>query len=125
MAVSVFEAVAEPNRRRILAALRERDHSVGDLVQLLGITQPAVSKHLKALRAAGLVVVRPEAQRRWYRLRSEPLQDLDAWLEPYRRTWAQRLDALGDRLDAMSADPDEAGSAAPGLPADQSTGSEE
>jgi DNA-binding transcriptional ArsR family regulator len=124
MSVSVFEAVVEPNRRLILAALRERDHSVSDLVQVLGITQPAVSKHLKALRDAGLVVVRPEAQRRWYRLRTEPLRDLDAWLEPYRRTWGRRLDALGDRLDAMS-DADVRGFAAPGLPADQSRESEE
>src|SRR5690349_2015648 len=99
MTVSLFEVVVEPNRRVILDALRERDHSVGDLVELLQLAQPTVSKHLKALREAGLVTVRPEAQRRWYRLRAEPLQELDAWLEPYRRTWSGRLDDLGRHLD--------------------------
>ena len=99
MAASVFEVVVEPHRRLILDALRERDHSVGDLTALLRLAQPTVSKHLKALREAGLVTVRAEAQRRIYRLRPEPLQDLDAWLEPYRRTWAERLDALGRHLD--------------------------
>lgn len=97
--VTVFEAVVEPNRRRILDTLRGGDRSVGDLVDALGIAQPTVSKHLKALREAGLVVVRPEAQRRWYRLRPEPLQELDAWLTPYRRAWADRLDALERHLD--------------------------
>jgi DNA-binding transcriptional ArsR family regulator len=101
MAVSLFEVVAEPHRRQILDALRARDRAVNDLVALLGLAQPTVSKHLKALRDAELVVVRPEAQRRWYQLRPERLQELDAWLEPYRRTWSDRLDALGAHLDHM------------------------
>jgi DNA-binding transcriptional ArsR family regulator len=95
----LFEVVVEPNRRRILDALREGDRSVGDLVDLLDIAQPTVSKHLKALREAGLVVVRPDAQRRWYQLRPEPLRELDAWIEPYRTAWAERLDALARHLN--------------------------
>ena len=99
MAVDMFEVVVEPHRRRILDVLREGDRSVGDLVDQLDIAQPTVSKHLKALREAGLVVVRPEAQRRWYQLRPEPLRELDAWIEPYRTAWAGRLDALARHLD--------------------------
>lgn len=101
MSTSLFEVVAEPHRRRILDALYDRDRSVTELVELLGLAQPTVSKHLKALRDADLVVVRPEAQRRWYQLRAEPLRELDRWLEPYRRTWSRRLDALGEHLDRM------------------------
>ncbi len=97
----MFEVVAEPNRRRILDLLRSGDRSVNDLVGALAIAQPTVSKHLKALREAGLVVVRPEAQRRWYGLRPEPLRELDAWLEPYRQAWANRFDALAHHLDEM------------------------
>src|SRR5690348_7496665 len=100
MAAGVFEVVVEPHRRIILDALRVEDRSVGDLVDLLGLAQPTVSKHLKALRDAGLVTVRPQAQRRYYQLRAEPLRELDAWLEPYRRAWAERLDALGRHLDS-------------------------
>jgi DNA-binding transcriptional ArsR family regulator len=99
MTADVFEVVAEPHRRLILDALHDRERSVNDLVGLLRLAQPTVSKHLKALREAGLVVVRPEAQRRWYRLRAEPLQELDAWLQPYRRIWSDRLDALAGHLD--------------------------
>ena len=101
MSANLFEVVAEPHRRQILDALRDGDRSVGELVELVGLAQPTVSKHLKTLRDAELVVVLPEAQRRWYRLRPEPLRELDHWLEPYRRTWVQRLDALGDHLDRM------------------------
>jgi DNA-binding transcriptional ArsR family regulator len=100
MAVS-FEVLAEPNRRRILDLLRIHDRPVGELVDSLAVTQPAVSKHLRVLREAGLVEVRSEAQRRIYRLRSEPLRDIDEWLEPYRQLWAARLDDLGRHLDAM------------------------
>ena len=82
MTASLFEVVAEPHRRRILDALRDGDRSVTDLVDLLGLAQPTVSKHLKTLRDAQLVVVRPEAQRRWYRLAPEPLRELDHWLSP-------------------------------------------
>lgn len=102
MSVDLFEVVAEPHRRQILDALREQDLSVGELVELLGLAQPTVSKHLKTLREADLVVVRPEAQRRWYALRAEPLRALDHWLDPYRRTWAERLDDLGRHLDTMA-----------------------
>lgn len=101
MKASLFEVVAEPHRRRILDALRKGDQSVTDLVDLLGLAQPTVSKHLKTLREADLVIVRPVAQRRYYQLRAEPLRELDHWLEPYRRTWARRLDALGNHLDRM------------------------
>jgi DNA-binding transcriptional ArsR family regulator len=97
----LFEVVVEPNRRRILDVLREGDRSVNDLVDVLEIAQPTVSKHLKTLREAGLVVVRPDAQRRWYRLQPEPLRELDAWLAPYREAWSERLDALSRHLDRM------------------------
>ena len=106
MTTSLFEVVAEPHRRRILDALRDGDRSVTELVDLLGLAQPTVSKHLKTLREAQLVVVRPEAQRRWYRLAPEPLRELDYWLEPYRAAWDRRLDALGERLDQMKENDD-------------------
>jgi DNA-binding transcriptional ArsR family regulator len=96
-----FEVLAEPNRRRILDLLLVAERPVGDLVDALAVTQPAVSKHLRVLREAGLVEVRTEAQRRIYRLRTEPLRDIDEWLEPYRRLWASRLDDLAQHLDAM------------------------
>jgi DNA-binding transcriptional ArsR family regulator len=96
---STFEVLAEPTRRRILDLLRERERSVGELVDRLTLSQPGVSKHLRVLRDAGLVEVRTEAQRRWYGLRPEPLTEIDAWLEPYRRLWAQHLDALERHLD--------------------------
>ena len=101
MGTSMFDVVAEPHRRRILDTLRDGDRSVTELVELLGLAQPTVSKHLKTLRDAELVVVRPDAQRRFYRLRGEPLRELDRWLDPYRHTWSQRLDALGQHLDRM------------------------
>ena len=96
---TTFEVLAEPTRRRILDLLRERERSVGELVSRLTLSQPGVSKHLRVLREAGLVEVRTDAQRRWYGLRAEPLSEVDAWLEPYRRFWAQRLDALEQHLD--------------------------
>jgi DNA-binding transcriptional ArsR family regulator len=96
---SAFEVLAEPTRRQILDLLRDREHSVGELVERLTISQPGVSKHLRVLRDAGLVNVRTDAQRRWYGLRPEPLSEIDAWLEPYRRFWAGRLDALERHLD--------------------------
>jgi DNA-binding transcriptional ArsR family regulator len=97
--VTAFELVADPTRRQILDLLRQRERSVGELVSFLGLTQPGVSKHLRTLREAGLVQVRRDAQRRWYQLRAEPLAEIDAWLEPYRRFWAGRLDALEHHLD--------------------------
>jgi DNA-binding transcriptional ArsR family regulator len=98
---TTFEVVAEPTRRRILDLLRERPRPVGELVELFGTSQPLVSKHLRVLRDAGLVRVRQDAQRRWYELRPEPLAELDAWLAPYRRLWADSLDALERHLDQM------------------------
>lgn len=93
--------LAEPARRRILDEVREDERSVGELVQVLALPQPSVSKHLRALRAAGLVTVRPEANRRYYRASPAPLAELDEWLAPYRRFWAERLDALERHLDEM------------------------
>jgi DNA-binding transcriptional ArsR family regulator len=100
-----FTVLAEPARRDILDLLRERERSVGDLVGALGLSQPGVSKHLRVLREAGLVRVRPDAQRRYYGLTPEPLAELDAWLAPYRRLWTARLDALERHLDAHPDDP--------------------
>lgn len=99
---TTFDVLGEPTRRRILDLLRERPRVVGDLVQRLGLSQPGVSKHLRVLREARLVDVRPDAQRRWYELRAEPLAEIDAWLEPYRALWAGRLDALERHLDSKS-----------------------
>jgi DNA-binding transcriptional ArsR family regulator len=101
---TAFHVLAEPTRRRILDLLLERPRPVGELVEQLGLSQPGTSKHLRVLRDAGLVRVRQDAQRRWYELRPEPLTEIDEWLRPYRKLWADRLDALERRLDAM---PDE------------------
>lgn len=98
--MSPFEALAEPNRRRILDLLREGERPAGDLVDALDLTQPGVSKHLRLLREAGLVSVRPDGQRRLYRLEPRPLAELDAWLAPFRQFWADRLDALEDHLES-------------------------
>jgi DNA-binding transcriptional ArsR family regulator len=96
-----FEVLAEPNRRRILDLLRVAERPVGDLVDELAVSQPAVSKHLRVLREAGFVDVRSDAQRRIYRVRTEPLRAIDEWLQPYRQLWASRLDELERHLDAM------------------------
>jgi DNA-binding transcriptional ArsR family regulator len=96
---SAFEVLAEPSRRRILDLLQSGERSVGELVDDLGLSQPGVSKHLRVLREAGLVAVRRDAQHRRYRLRAEPLAEIDAWLAPYRRLWTDRLDALERHLD--------------------------
>jgi len=98
---TTFEVLAEPRRRQILDLLRDGERPVGDLVDELALSQPAVSKHLKVLRDAGLVEVRQDAQRRWYRLRPAPLLEIDTWLEPYRDLWRNRLDALEAHLDKM------------------------
>ena len=97
--LTAYAAVAEPSRRQILDLLREGERSVGDLVARLRLSQPGVSKHLKVLREAGLVVVRPEGKQRWYGLRAQPLAELDEWLEPYREFWSGRLDALEQHLE--------------------------
>ena len=96
--LTVLEVVAEPTRRRLLDAVRERERSVSELVDVVGMHQPGVSRHLKVLRDAGLVEVRRDAQRRLYRLRPDPLMEIDAWLEPYRAEWKARLDSLEQHL---------------------------
>ena len=99
MTTSTFDVLAEPTRRRILDLIRDDERPVNELVAKLDISQPGVSKHLRVLREAGLVEVRIDAQRRLYRVRPEPLAEIDAWLAPYRRLWANRLDALEQHLD--------------------------
>ena len=94
----LFEILAEPNRRRVLDLLRDEEHTVGELVDALDMSQPAVSKHLRVLRDAGLVEARIDAQRRIYCLRAEPLADVDAWLAPYRKFWRGKLAALHRHL---------------------------
>jgi DNA-binding transcriptional ArsR family regulator len=100
--VDALTAIAEPTRRRIVDALRVRESSVSDLVAALGMSQPAVSKHLRVLREAGLVQVRGDAQRRLYSVRPEPLRAVDEWLAPYRAMWASSLDDLERHLDTMT-----------------------
>jgi DNA-binding transcriptional ArsR family regulator len=97
----VFDALWEPNRRAILGALTNGERSVGELEERLGLSQPAISKHLRVLRNAGMVEVRTDAQWRMYRLRHEHLIALDEWLDPYRRLWSKSLDALEQHLDRM------------------------
>ena len=99
MTVTTFDVLAEPTRRRILDLLLDRERPVGELVKKLKLSQPGVSKHLRVLREVGLVSVRNDAQRRIYEIRPEPLEEIAEWLEPYRRLWADRLDALERHLD--------------------------
>ncbi|MEV0153954.1 metalloregulator ArsR/SmtB family transcription factor [Micromonospora sp. NPDC050686] len=99
MTVDAFAVLAEPTRRRILDTLRGAERSVGDLVDLLGVSQPAVSKHLRVLREAGFVTCRTAAQQRIYRVDVRPLRAVDGWLAPYRRLWTEHLDALERHLD--------------------------
>ncbi|MBC8170610.1 MAG: winged helix-turn-helix transcriptional regulator [Anaerolineae bacterium] len=99
--MTTFEALADPTRRRILDLLRDQPRLVGELVDLLGMSQPGISKHLRVLREAGLVQVRQDAQRRWYELRLEPLAEVDHWLASYRHLWAARLDRLDDYLQQL------------------------
>ncbi|MFI4986935.1 MAG: ArsR/SmtB family transcription factor [Alphaproteobacteria bacterium] len=96
--MSAFEALADPVRRDILALLRQGEQPAGALVAALALPQPSVSKHLKTLREAGLVRARVDGPRRLYSIDPAPLAELDAWLAPYRRFWAAKLDALGDHL---------------------------
>jgi DNA-binding transcriptional ArsR family regulator len=97
--VSSYAALAEPHRRQILDLLRDGERPAGDLVERLDLSQPGVSKHLKVLREAGLVVARAEGKQRLYALRPEPLAEVDRWLEPYRAFWSRRLDALERHLE--------------------------
>ena len=94
-----FAVLAEPTRREILDLLRDGERPVGELVDALRMSQPAVSKHLRVLRDAGLVSVRADAQRRFYGLRPEPLGEIDEWLAPYRRLWSASLDKLERHLE--------------------------
>lgn len=98
---ATFTVLAEPARRQILDLLRERERTVNELVELTAMSQPSVSKHLRVLREAGLVDVRQDAQRRWYRLRATPLAEIENWLAPYRAFWMNRLDALERYLQAQ------------------------
>ncbi|OUS73637.1 transcriptional regulator [Paenibacillus sp. MY03] len=97
--LSIFEVIAEPNRRTMIELLRVRERSVNELVGHLAISQPAVSKHLGILKNAALVGIRQEAQKRIYYLRPEPLREVDSWIENYREFWSDRLDALEELLD--------------------------
>src|ERR1700756_2974546 len=99
---SVFEIIAEPNRRAILPLLVSSQQSVGEIERQLRIPQPTVSKHLRVLREAGFVEAKVDAQRRLYRLRPEPLQEVDAWLAQFRQFWSTHLDALERHLDRMA-----------------------
>jgi DNA-binding transcriptional ArsR family regulator len=99
---SVFEIIAEPNRRAILSLLVSAEQSVGEIERQLRMSQPTVSKHLRVLREAGFVESTVDAQRRLYRLRPEPLQEVDAWLDPFRRFWSAHIDALERHLDRMA-----------------------
>ena len=98
---SVFEIIAEPNRRAILSLLASSEQSVGEIERSLRMTQPTVSKHLRVLREAGFVESTVDAQRRLYKLRPEPLRELDLWLAQFRRFWSKHVDALERHLDRM------------------------
>ena len=98
---SAFGIIAEPNRRAILSLLASSEQSVSEIEHQLRMSQPSVSKHLKVLRDAGFVEARVDAQRRVYRIRPEPLMDIDAWLAPFRRFWSAHVDALERHLDRM------------------------
>ena len=100
MHIDAFETLADPTRRLILAALRDGERPVGELVEEAGIHQSGVSRHLRILSEAGFVSMRPEGQRRLYALRPEPFRELEAWLSDYRRVWDARLDRFGAALDA-------------------------
>jgi len=97
----VFDIIAEPNRRAILGLLVSSEQSVGDIERQLDMAQPTVSKHLRVLREAGFVESTIDAQRRVYRLKPEPLQEVDAWLAPFRRFWSAHVDALERHLDRV------------------------
>src|SRR6476660_5284741 len=102
---TVFDIIAEPNRRAILGLLVSSQQSVGEIERRLRMSQPTVSKHLRVLREAGFVESTVDAQRRLYRLKPEPLQELDAWLDPFRRFWSGHVDALERHLDRMDQSP--------------------
>jgi DNA-binding transcriptional ArsR family regulator len=107
---SSFAILAEPNRRAILSLLASSERSVGEIERQLKMPQPSISKHLRVLREAGFVEARVDAQRRVYRIRPEPLMEVDAWLAPFRRFWSTHLDALERHLDRVAATPRKKGS---------------
>ena len=117
---SVFEVIAEPNRRAILSLLVSSQQSVGEIERQLHMPQPAVSKHLRVLREAGFVESIVDAQRRLYRLKPEPLQEIDAWLGPFRQFWGAHIDALERHLDRMG-QPMERSTRAPAPPTKSKT----
>ena len=101
---SSFTILAEPNRRAILSLLAASERSVGEIERELQMPQTSVSKHLRVLREAGLVESRVDAQRRVYRIRPEPLREMDDWLDPFRRFWSDQVDALEKHLERMEKD---------------------
>ena len=101
MTTTAFELLADPTRRRVLDELRKGERSVGELVERLGMNQPAVSKQLRVLRESGLATVRVDAQRRIYSLNADGLREVDDWLAPFRAFWEERLDAMERTLDSM------------------------
>ena len=106
MHIDTFETLADPTRRRIVAALRNGERQVGDIVQQAGIHQSGVSRHLRILHESGFVTVRPDGQRRLYALRPEPFRELEAWLRDYRQLWEARLDRFGAALEERRKDDD-------------------
>lgn len=102
---STFSIIAEPSRRAILSLLAAAERSVGDIEEQLQLSQPSISKHLRVLREAGFVESRVDAQRRLYRIKPEPLMEIDAWLAPFRRYWSAQVDALERHLDRMNESP--------------------
>lgn len=99
--MDAFSAIVEPNRRLMLESMREQPCTVNMLVEVAGLSQPAVSKHLKILREANLVIVRPDGQKRWYELNAQPLMEVDQFLEPYRQFLSNKLDNLEKHLNEM------------------------
>ena len=99
--ISPLDALGDPTRRKLFEYLRLGPSSVTELISIVPISQPAVSQHLRVLRESGLVDVRTDAQRRVYRLRTEPLEEVDAWLEPYRKRWMDRFDRLERHLETL------------------------
>ena len=108
MNTMTLSALAEPNRLRIVELLREKPHSVGEISTRLKLRQPQVSKHMRVLSQAGLVRVRPVAQQRIYQLQPQPFQELDTWLNTFRRVWEKRLDAMGEVLEELKQAPADA-----------------
>jgi DNA-binding transcriptional ArsR family regulator len=121
MRSSTFEVLAEPRRRQILDVLSAGEQTVGALVRTLGISQPAVSKHLRVLREAELVAARADAQRRLYHVRPERLREIDAWLAPYRRMWSRSLERLEGHLEQVADDSPPAGTPARRQPRERSS----